>query len=145
MLISMAAAVTAIILVAAAVIFLCAALYLFLVSLSAAPPLAAFLTGLTGLALAGIIIFGCSMASQRPQIEQASADQTSSDTGAAPPGGNAGDVNDLAAKLGDLAVRELASQVQAHPYRTVVASLLAGLAVGGIPELRNMLGKMLKN
>ncbi len=145
MLISVAAVVAAMILAAAAVIFLCAALYLFLVSLSAAPPLAAFLTGLTALALAGLIILASWMASRRGATGRVAAGQTSGDTPAAPPRGNAGDTNDLAAKLGDLAVRELALQVQAHPYRTVVASLLAGLAVGGIPELRNMLGKMLKN
>ena len=141
MLISAAAAAAAMILVAAAAIFLCAALYLFLVSLTAAPPLAALLVGLAGLALAGIIILASSMASRRP------TGRTSGNTASAPagPAGNAHNVDDLAAKLGELAIRELASQVQAHPYRTVVVSLLAGLAVGGIPELRKFLEKMLKN
>ena len=142
MLISTAAAAAAMILVAAAAIFLCAALYLFLVSLSVAPPLAALLVGLAGLALAGLIILASSMASRRHPTGR-----TSGNTASAPvdPAGNAHNVDDLAAKLGELAVRELASQVQAHPYRMVVVSLLAGLAVGGIPELRNILEKMLKN
>lgn len=44
------------VLVAGAVIFLCGALYFFLVSISAALPPAALIVGLTGLILAGLII-----------------------------------------------------------------------------------------
>lgn len=135
----MAAAVAAIILVATAAIFLCAALYLFLVSLSAAPPLAALLAGLAALILAGLIILAARMA---PRFGR--TDRTSGNTGSADPG-LAGNVNDLAAKLGGLAAQQLTTQAQAHPYRTFVVALLAGLAVGGSPELRNMLEKMLKN
>jgi hypothetical protein len=129
----MAAAVAAIILVATAAIFLCAALYLFLVSLSAEPALAALLAGLAALILAGLIILAARIAS-RVGRNRGSADP-----------GLAGHVNDLAAKLGGLAAQQLNTEAQAHPYRTFGVALLAGLAVGGSPELRNMFEKILKN
>jgi hypothetical protein len=129
----MAAAVAAIVLVATAAIFLCAALYLFLVSLSVAPPLAALLAGLAALTLAGLIILAARMA---PRFGR--------NRGSADPG-LAGNVNDLAAKLGGLAAQHLNTEAQAHPYRTFGVALLAGLAVGGSPELRNMFEKILKN
>jgi hypothetical protein len=138
MLTSMAAAVAAIILVATAAIYLCAALYLFLVSLSAAPPLAALLAGLAVLVLAGLIILAARMA---PRFRR--SDRASGNTGAADPG-LAGNVDDLAAHLGGLAAQQLSAQAQAHPYRTFAVALLAGLAVGSSPELRNILKNMLK-
>jgi uncharacterized membrane protein YbhN (UPF0104 family) len=130
---SMVAAVAAIILVASAAIFLCAALYLFLVSLSAAPPLAALLTGLAALIVAGLIILAARMAWGRRR------------TGRTRGPGHDGNVDDLAAKLGGLAAQQLNTEAQAHPYRTFVVALLGGLAVGVSPELRNMLRKTLKN
>src|SRR5271163_43719 len=133
-LISMAAAVVAIILVASASIFLCAALYLFLVSLSAAPPLAALLTGLAALILAGLIILAARVASSGLR-------RTARRSGP----GHDSNVDDLAAKLGGLAAQQLNTEAQAHPYRTFAAALLAGLAVGASPELRNMVRKTLKN
>jgi hypothetical protein len=139
MLMSMAAAVAAIILVATAAIFLCAALYLFLVSMSVAPPLAALLVGLVLLMLAGLIILAARMAPRFRRIAP-----TRGNTGSADPG-PAGNVNDLAAQLGGLAAEQLTSQAQAHPYRTFAVALLAGVAIGGSPELRNVLNKILKN
>jgi hypothetical protein len=129
----MAAAVAAIILVATAAIFLCAALYLFLVSLSAEPALAALLAGVVALILAGLVILAAHMA---PRFGR--------NRGSVDPG-LAGDVNNLAAKLGGLAAEQLNTEAQAHPYRTFGVALLAGLAVGGSPELRNMFEKILKN
>lgn len=136
MLLSIAVAVAAIVLVATAVIFLCGALYLFLISLSVAPPLAAFLVGLLLLILAGLIILAARLA---PRLRR-----TSGNTGGAEPG-TAGNVNDLAAQLGGLAAAQLTGQAQAHPYRTFAVALLAGLAVGGSPELRDVLKKTLKD
>ena len=136
---SLAAAVAAIMLVAAAAIFLCAALYLFLVSMSVAPPLAALLVGLVLLMLAGLIILAARMA---PRFRRSAP--SSGQPGSANPG-PAGNVNDLAAQLGAMAAEQLNSQAQAHPYRTFAVALLAGLAVGGSPELRNVLKKTLKN
>src|SRR5579863_2183569 len=130
---AMAAAVAAIILVASAAIFLCAALYLFLVSLSAAPPLAALLTGLAALILAGLIILAARMATGQRRTAR---------TGGP---GQDGNVDDLATQLGGLAAAQLNTQAQAHPYRTFAVALLAGLAVGASPELRNRLRNTLKN
>ncbi len=130
---SLAAAVAAIILVASAAVFLCAALYLLLVSLSAAPPLAALLTGLAALILAGLIILAARMATGLRRTDRTSG--LSHD----------GNVEDLAAKLGGLAAEQLNTEAQAHPYRTFAVALLAGLAVGASPEIRNMLRKTLKN
>jgi len=127
---SVAATVVAIILVATAAFFLCAALYLFLVSLSAAPPLAAFLVGLTALIVAGL----CVLAARG--LGRTSGGGASKDPG---------NLNDLAARLGGLAAQQLGAQAQAHPYRAFVGALLAGLAVGASPELRSMLEKIFKN
>jgi hypothetical protein len=135
---SMAAAVAAIILVATAAIFLCAALYLFLVSLFIEPPLAALLAGLAALLLAGLIILAARMAPRFRRTDRTSAKTGSADLGLA------GNVNDLAAKLGGLAAEQLNTQAQAHPYRTFAVALLAGLAVGGSPELRSVFEKILK-
>lgn len=138
-LISMAAVVAAIVLGTVAVIFLCAALDLQLVAMSAAPPLAALLVGLAGLVLAGLLILAVRIASRC-----GGAGRTGGGTGFADPG-LAGNVSDLAARLGGLAAQELTAQARAHPYRAVAAALLAGLAVGGSPELRAMLKKALKD
>jgi hypothetical protein len=137
--ISVAAALAAVMLVVLAVIFRGGALYLFLVSISAAPALAALVVGLTGLVLAGLIILATRMASQCGRKNQAGERSGPADPGAA------GNIGDLASQLGGLAARELTAQTQAHPYRAVAVALLAGLAVGGSPELRDMLKKMLKN
>jgi hypothetical protein len=132
---SAAAVIAALILIATATVFLCVALYLFLISLSAAPALAALVTGLTVLLLAALILLAARVATRR---------RSSGETRAAgrDPAGN---INDLAAQLGGLAAHDLASQAQAHPYRAFAVSLLAGLAVGGSPELRKLLAKLLKD
>jgi hypothetical protein len=132
-LISMVAAVAAIILVATAAIFLCTALYLFLVSLGVGPPLAALLAGLAALILAGLIMLAARMA---PGVRRSS--RTSGPA-------RDGNVDDLAARLGGMAAEQLNTGAQAHPYRTFAVALLAGLAVGASPELRNMLRKTLKD
>jgi hypothetical protein len=138
-LLSMAATVAAIILVATAVVFLGAALYLFLVaSMSTAPPLAAFVVGVVGLILAGLISVAPQLASRCGRRRRAGGNTASVDTDPA------GSVDDLASKLGGLAAQELNAQAQSHPYRTFVGALLAGMAVGGSPALRDLLDKILK-
>ena len=138
-LLSLAAIVAALILVAAAVLFLGAALYLWLVALSFAPSLAALIVGGVGFALAGLIVLAARLSWRCGRTRRSASDRGA----AAAPG--AGNLNDLAAQLGSLAARELNAEAQAHPYRAVVVSLLAGLAVGSSPALRNMLDKLLKN
>jgi xanthosine utilization system XapX-like protein len=138
-LISVAAATAVIILVAAATMFLGAALYLFLISMTLAPPLTALLVGLAGVLLAGSIVVAVRMMWRGAPTKRSNA--SDSDSAATDLTGN---VNDLGSRLGALAARELTAQAQAHPYRTVVVSLLAGLAVGGSPALRNAIENMLK-
>jgi hypothetical protein len=125
-----AAAIAALIFVATAVVFLGAALYLALVPIID-PPFAALAVGLAGFVIAGLIILIARMISRRAP---------SRSTGAS----GAGDINQVAAALGDLAARELTSQTQAHPFRAFGVALLAGLAVGISPELRNILKGVLK-
>jgi hypothetical protein len=132
--ISLAAAVAAIIFAAASVVFLGAALYLFLVPTMPAP-FAALVVGLVGLVLAGLIILVARMTSRRGPAGVG--------IGAADPS-RAGDLSDIAATLGGLAARELTSGTQAHPYRAFGVALLAGLAVGISPELRKILMGVLK-
>lgn len=132
--ISLAAAVAAIIFAAASVIFLGAALYLSLVPIMPAP-FAALVVGVTGLVLAGLIILVARMASRRRPAAPG--------IGAADPS-RASDFNDITATLGGLAARELTARTQAHPYRAFGIALLAGLAVGISPELRNILKDVLK-
>ncbi len=135
MAISLAAAVAAIVFVAVSVVFLGAALYLSLAPIMPAP-FAALVVGLVGLVVAGVIILVARMISRRSPAGVG--------IGAADPS-RAGDVNDIAAALGGLAARELTARTQAHPYRAFGVALLAGLAVGISPELRNILTDVLKN
>jgi hypothetical protein len=125
-----AAAIAALIFVATAVLFLGAALYLALVPIMA-PQFAALVVGLTGFVMAGLIILIARLTSRRAPSRSTDASGT-------------GDINQVAAALGDLAARERTSQTQAHPYRAFGVALLAGLAVGISPELRNILKGVLK-
>jgi hypothetical protein len=138
-LIAMATAVAAIILVATAAIFFGAALYFFLVSLAVAPALAALLVGFAGLMLAGLIPLATQLAQRRTRTARGGTN-----TGSADPG-QADNLNDFAARLGSLAAQQASGQARAHPYRSFVVALIAGLAIGGSPELRSMLEKLLKN
>jgi hypothetical protein len=130
----LAAVIAAIILLSVAVLFLCGALYLCLVSASVAPPLAALLAGLATMAAAGLIILAVGiMSHRRTEDRKAYAVPT-----------RVAPANDLATNLAGLAAREFTALAQAHPYRASVLALLGGLAVGGSPELRETLKKMLQ-
>jgi len=87
--------------------------------------------GLAGFAIAGLIILIARMTSRRAPSRSTDASGT-------------GDINQVAAALGDLAARELTSQTQAHPYRAFGVALIAGLAVGISPELRKILRDLSK-
>jgi hypothetical protein len=125
-----AAAVAALIFVAAAVLFLGAALYLALLPIMV-PPFAAFVVGVAGFVIAGLIILVARMTSQRAPTRSTDAGRT-------------GDINQVAAALGDLAARELTSETQAHPFRAFGVALIAGLAVGISPELRKIVRDLSK-
>ncbi len=125
-----AAAIAAFIFVATAVLFLGAALYLALIPIMA-PQFAALLVGVAGFAIAGLIILVARITSRRAPTRSTDASGT-------------GDINQVAAALGDLAARELTSETQAHPYRAFGVALFAGLAVGISPELRKIVRDMSK-
>jgi hypothetical protein len=52
---------------------------------------------------------------------------------------------DAAAQLGGLVVQQMMTNAREHPYGAAGAALAAGLAVGAIPELRNLLKGMVKH
>lgn len=137
--ISLAAAVVAIIFVAAAIGFLGAALYLLLAGVMS-QALAALVVGLVGLALAGLIGLAVSMIFRRTPARRAIGFMGSSRGGDI-----AGDINGIAAEIGSLAAREMNSAAKAHPYHTLALSLLAGLAIGLSPQLRDILKGALKD
>jgi hypothetical protein len=137
--ISTAASVAALILIAGATLFLGGALYLFLVSLSITPPLAALIVGLAGFILAGLIMLAARIACRSGRATRAAGRVGLADLGLA------GDLNEIAGKLGALAAQELASRTQSHPFRAFAVALMAGLAVGGSPELRDLLKDLLKD
>jgi hypothetical protein len=133
--ISLAAAVASLILVTAAIGFLGTALYLLLVpDLSA--PAAALVVGLAGLVLSGSVALAGYMTFRRALVPPRFASAGS---------GRGSDINGMAAALGELAAREMSAGAQAHPYHAVAIGLLAGLAVGISPELRDVLKGALKD
>jgi xanthosine utilization system XapX-like protein len=133
--ISLAAAVAALILVTAAIGFFGTAFYLLLVPAMPAP-VAALVVGLAGLVLAGSIVLVVYMTSRRTLVRRALGSACS---------GRSSDINGIAAALGELAAREMSAGAQAHPYHAVALALLAGLAVGISPELRDILKGALKD
>lgn len=52
---------------------------------------------------------------------------------------------DAAAQLGGLVAQQLLVNARKHPYGAAGAALAAGLAVGAIPELRDLLKSVLKH
>lgn len=130
MVIAIAACVAALIFVAMAVGFLGGALYLWLVSMPLAPPLAAFLVGAAGLAVAVLILITAKMISARRRGDRVASARTSA--------------TDVAGDLGQLIAQEAVSLANAHPYRAFVVSLIAGFAAGASPELRQIFKGLLK-
>jgi hypothetical protein len=128
---STAAIVAAVIFAATLVLFLGGSLYLFLLSMTLTPAAAALVVGLVGLTVAMLIVLVVRRLS-RPR----------------PPGAEAltigNGVNDLAAQLGGLVGRQIASHTHAHPYGAVGVALVAGLVIGASPELRKVLMGALK-
>jgi len=56
----------------------------------------------------------------------------------------AADASAAATELGALVAREIVNASREHPYGTMGAALVAGLAVGALPELRKLLADLLK-
>ena len=132
-----AAGVAAMIAVAVATGWLAGALYLYLLSVAVEPAPAALAVGIVGLALAGLIVLAaCLVAGNGPLSAKYRHGRAS---GSLPV-----DADALAAQLGTLAAQELAAAARSHPYGAFSIALAAGLAVGGCPELRDVLKAGLK-
>jgi hypothetical protein len=132
---SLAAAVAAIILSSIAAVFICGALYLYLVSVAAAPALAALLVGLATMTAVGSIILALAIMSQRRAHDRRIC--------AVPT--PVGPADEVATNLGGWAGREFTLLAQAHPYYASVLALLGGLAIGRSSDLRNVLRKTLQS
>lgn len=122
---SAVAIVVALIFTVTSVLFLGGSLYLFLLSVMLAPATAALVVGVVGLTVATLIIW---IMRQLYRPRPPKADALSFDG-----------ANDLAAQLGGLVARKVASSTQAHPYAAIGIALVAGLAIGLSPELRKVL------
>jgi hypothetical protein len=134
-----AAGVFALIVLTITIWFLGDALFLLLELKGLQPWAAAGLTGLAGLVLTlllGLVAKWVMRPHRRPALPAATV---------AAPGANGSAMNGIAADLGALVARQLASSSRAHPYTTMGAALAAGLAVGAIPELRKTLTGLIKH
>ncbi len=140
MLISMVAATAALLLLAVAVVFLAGALYLWLRTASMPPALAALVVGFVGLALAGLVVLGTRFASGGDYPPRFGRPQ-----GAAGALGRADATEALASELGGLAARELVIYARAHPYHATSAAFLAGVTLGGSPDLRDIVATAVKS
>ncbi len=127
-----AAGAVAAIVAAIAAWFLGYSLFLLLVSKRLDPAAAALIVAAVGLALAAL----AGLAARRLWRPLPA--------GAAAPASSASAVNDLAGQIGSLAARQIAASVRAHPYGAIGTALIAGLAVGAMPELRKLLSGILK-
>jgi hypothetical protein len=100
------------------------------------PPAAAGLTGVAGLALTVVLGLLAKLALRSPRRRAAPL--------AAPAAGITGVAGGIAADLGALAARQIVDTTRAHPYRTMGAALVAGIAVGAVPELRKAIKDLFK-
>jgi hypothetical protein len=117
--------------------FLGEALFLLLEAKGFSPPGAAGLTGLAGLVLTGLLGLWARWLVRphwRPTTQAAAV-----------PGANGTAVNGIAADLGALVAQQLMTSTREHPYTTMGAALAAGLAVGAVPELRKVIGGLVKH
>lgn len=127
--VALVTALAATIFVAASVGFLGVAGYLLLVP-RMPEPLAALSVALIGVVIAGLIVLVARYALRPGRTGRGIASNDTIRTD---------DINDMAAALGGIAARELSQQAQSHPYHAVAIALLAGLAAGASPQLREFL------
>lgn len=122
---SIAAAMIAALVALAGIGFLAFALYQALLE-RVSPAMAALVTGLAAFFFAALIILaGNALAAAAKRRRRREADQ-------------------LAAELGDLLSDEFRTLAATHPQATALAALLAGFAVGAVPELRHVLRELLR-
>src|SRR5262249_1410851 len=56
--------------------------------------------------------------------------------------GSVGDINRGAADLGAAVAQQIVQSTRSHPYTTAGTALGVGLAMGAVPELRKVVGKL---
>jgi hypothetical protein len=100
---------------------------------------AAGITGVVGLLVAAMLGLAAKL-SMRPRAPKVQVVPVT----APPPPSTGSVVNDLALELGSFAAQQVGATVRSHPYGTMGAALVAGLALGGIPELRKALLELTK-
>jgi hypothetical protein len=127
------AGVAALIVVAVALWYLGQSAMLGLEMVPLAPPIAALLVGVGGLLLA-LVIAGIAKAVARPGRP----------AHAPAPARSGSAVADAAAQLGGMMAQQVVSATRTRPYTTLGAALAAGLVVGALPELRGLIGGLLK-
>ncbi|HVB15033.1 MAG TPA: hypothetical protein VNF04_00710 [Stellaceae bacterium] len=114
--------------------FLSAALYLYLVSVPLPPALASLVVGLALIGVALLVIVAARIAAGRPAarrwLRSAGHDNGNAGWGAAAFGGRV--------------AREAEAATEAHPYGAALFAFLAGLALGGSPELQDIIKTALK-
>ena len=121
----------ALLVVAAALVFLFGAAYLALLDV-VSPPLAALATGLGALVFAFSIVVGgraLSRGKRARSLRRAGSDDDES----------AGGVEKQAAEIAGILGVEIASLARTHTKSTLAVSLAAGFAVGASPRLRKAL------
>jgi hypothetical protein len=128
--IAVAAGIVGIIIVATAVVFLAAALYLWLISLALSRALAALLVGVAGLLLVAIIGLIAKLVAGRPRRTAPPPTPASAAT--------------AATDVGYMIAREAVSLAHAHPYRSLVVAAAVGFVAGISPELRQLLTQPFK-
>ena len=127
------AGIVALIVLGTTIWFLGNALMLLLQATGFEPAGAAALTGGAGLVLVALIgLLAKYLASPHPRAAIRAA-------GAPPPAARDSAINGYAAELGAVLAQQVVSTTRAHPYTAMGAALVAGLAVGAIPELRKTL------
>jgi hypothetical protein len=111
-------------LVIAAIGFLVAALYFYLLSLAVMPALAALIVGLALIGLAGLVLIAVWIAFGRAKTKSGR--------------------DSIGTQLGTRVASEAASAAEAHPYAASSVAFLAGLALGGSPDLRDLVKTALR-
>ncbi|HEX3883128.1 MAG TPA: hypothetical protein VHW66_10755 [Stellaceae bacterium] len=128
------AGVAALIIVTIALCFLGEGLTLAFEAHALSPAAAYAITGAVGLVLAGLIGLAVKlMLHRRREVTVKTTVPVMNPTA------------DAAAQLGGLVAQQLLSKTRGHPYGTAGAALAAGLAVGAIPELRDLLKGVVKH
>lgn len=124
--------IVALIVAAIALCYFGQAIILGLEDLGIAPAAAHALAGVAGLVLIGVIALAVMFLLRRRRVTVRTTVPVNPTA-------------DAAAQLGGIVAQQLMTNVQEHPFGAAGAALAAGLAVGAIPELRDLLKGFVKH